>query len=339
LANFICEQIAVSPISIDAFRKAFDEISVNCKAPINQAYLMSDSEAEKLKLEYWYPQGIQLPKNADVRLIEDLFTKRQLFSLSLLFHHIQNISDSKVRDLMRFVFSATLNKTNLTFNSTKGRSASRGDSGIMRLYRYWVPSSTLDLNVWEQFEHKFRNTVKFKLETNLEIGKFYFGNLSVKSCSATSLSGSVARESVDYIYTDPPYGKHIAYLDLSTMWNAWLGFGVTQGTRQLEVIEGGDLGKTKQDYIDLLETSIREMFEVLKFDRWMSIVFAHKDPAYWDAIVKSAQNTGFEYVNTSVQPSTIQSLHKKKNECIPVLALAISQIAINHLSNPKGYPC
>ena len=34
-------------------------------------------------------------------------------------------------------------------------------------------------------------------------------------------------ESIDYIYTDPPYGKKIPYLDLSVMWNAWLDLEVT----------------------------------------------------------------------------------------------------------------
>jgi hypothetical protein len=55
------------------------------------------------------------------------------------------------------------------------------------------------------------------------------------------------------------------------------------------------------------------MFRVLKWDRWLSIVFAHKDPAYWDAIVKAAQKAGFQYVNTAVQPSTTPSMHKRKN--------------------------
>jgi hypothetical protein len=55
------------------------------------------------------------------------------------------------------------------------------------------------------------------------------------------------------------------------------------------------------------------MFRVLKWDRWLSIVFAHKDVAFWDAIMKAAQDAGFEYVNTVVQPSKTPSLHKRKN--------------------------
>jgi DNA modification methylase len=333
LANFICQNIAVSPVDIDAFSAAFNEIERNCKDPINYVYTLSNAEADNLEIEHWYPQGIKLPKNADAEYIEELFTKRQLFSLSLIFHHINKISDSTIKNLMRFSFSATLNKTNLTFSSTQGRLASRGNSGIMHRYRYWIPPVTLDLNTWEQFEQKFRNIVKVKLETNLVIGSYYLDNLSVLELSATNLN-SVSQESVDYIYTDPPYGQHIAYLDLSTMWNAWLGFPVSDQTKELEVIEGGDLEKSKQDYIDLLETSIEQMFQVLKFDRWLSIVFAHKDPAYWDAIVKSAQSAGFEYANSVVQPSTTPSLHKRLN---PLKVLS-GELVLNFrkVRNPKS---
>lgn len=333
MANFICSQIAVSPIKIDDFRAAFDEISINCKYDINQTYSLSDSEAEFLEINYWYPQQIKLPKNADAEYVEQLFTKRQLFSLSLLLHHINQISDNTIRELMRFVFSATLNKTNLTFSSTHGRKASRGNSGIMHRYRYWIPPITLDLNVWEQFEQKFNNTVKFKLETNLLISNSSKENLKIFNLSATNLTKSIPKESIDYIYTDPPYGQHIAYLDLSTMWNAWLNFEVSEQNKELEAIEGGDLNKSKQDYIELLEASIVEMFNVLKFDRWLSIVFAHKDPAYWDAIVKSAQSAGFEYINSAVQPSSTPSLHKRQN---PLKVLS-GELVLNFLKvrNPR----
>jgi hypothetical protein len=117
------------------------------------------------------------------------------------------------------------------------------------------------------------------------------------------------------------------------MWNTWLGFEVTDNAKNSEAIEGGDLAKSKQEYIDLLSESIEEMFKVLKFDRWLSIVFAHKDPAYWDAIVKSAQEVGFEYVNTAVQFSTTPSLHKKKN---PLKVLS-GELVLNFrkVRNPK----
>ncbi len=49
-------------------------------------------------------------------------------------------------------------------------------------------------------------------------------------------------DSVDYIFTDPPYGgAFISYLDLSILWNHWLGFPVTEEALKQETIVGGDL--------------------------------------------------------------------------------------------------
>ena len=41
------------------------------------------------------------------------------------------------------------------------------------------------------------------------------------------------------------------------------------------------------------------MYRVLKFDRWMSFVFAHKDPEFWHLIIGTAESSGFEYAGCS----------------------------------------
>src|SRR5690606_29024671 len=105
------------------------------------------------------------------------------------------------------------------------------------------------------------------------------------------------------IYTDPPYGSKIQYLDLSIMWNSWLDLEVTEQDYELEAIEGGEHNKTREDYSELLTESINEMFRVLKFNRWMSFVFAHKDPAYWHLIVEAAEKAGFEFAGATKQPN------------------------------------
>jgi hypothetical protein len=162
------------------------------------------------------------------------------------------------------------------------------------------------------FEHNSKNPLKAKRETNQAIGKKY-ERLKVIQKSATQLTQVLKSESVDYIFTDPPYGSHIAYLDLSTMWNAWLGFDVKEEDKKLEAIEGGDLDKSRDDYANLLGNSLCEMKEVLKPNGWLSIVFAHKDLSYWRMLVDAAQAAGFGYVNTVVQESFQLSRHKRAN--------------------------
>jgi DNA modification methylase len=314
LANFITWGVAVSPVDIPAFQNTFGSLRDACSKEIDSLYSLSDAEIAAMPVPYWYPKDVRLPSNSDVEYVHENFHRRSLIGLSILLHHINQIEDKTLRELFRLVFAATLNKTNLTFSSTTGRKESRGDSAIFRVYRYWIPKKTIELNVWEQFRLRFSGWVAAKRETNDLIGsRFSATNPLILKASATDLRAEIASESVDYIYTDPPYGAHIAYLDLMTMWDAWLGFEVSESDRALEVIEGGERKKSKQEYVGLLGDSIDEMFRVLKWNRWLSLVFSHKDPAFWEAIVDAAQKAGFEYVNTAVQYSTTPSLHKRKN--------------------------
>jgi len=335
LANFMTEQIASSPIDMNIVADAFSFVAEQCKQAILDSYTITDAEALQLQPPFWYPQEVPLPSNADVNYVHELFTPRNLYALSVLHHYIQQITDSTARNLLLLTFSSTLAKVNRTFISAKGRAESRGGSTIFSIYRYHVPKNPVELNVWEQFEMRFKRIIQAKKETNKEIGdKYTPENFKVYAKSATQLTDVVAPESIDYIYTDPPYGENIAYLDLATMWHAWLGFEVTEEFRNLEVIEGGNLKKSRSEYEELLSISLSEMFQVLKGDRWLSVVFAHKDPALWDTLVKSAQIAGFEYVNTCVQPvAVVWSMHKKKN---PLHVLS-GELVINFhkIENPR----
>jgi hypothetical protein len=158
------------------------------------------------------------------------------------------------------------------------------------------------------------------------------GNVQIVKGTATDLS-FLATESVDYIYTDPPYGKNIPYLDLSAMWHAWLDLDVTEKDYELEAIEGGEHEKSKDDYKKLIAQSIREMFRVLKFDRWLSFVFAHKDPEFWHLIIDTAESCGFEYVGAVPQKNSSSNFHKRQN---PFTVLS-GQLMINFrkTKNPR----
>lgn len=312
LANFICQQVAIAPVDIGSLRKEFNVIEETCRPYIERLYSLTKSEVERQDLNDWYPRGLRLPQNADANTVEELFTQRQLLALSRLYKVIGGVQDSIQRDLLRFTFSAALNKCNLTYSTTKGRSEGRGNSGIMHTYRYWLPKEPVELNVWNEFSQKFKNLIAVKKETNHAIGE-NFQRLRIIHASATRLTESLDSESVDYIFTDPPYGSHIAYLDLSTMWNAWLGFDVKTEDKQLEAIEGGDLNKSRDDYAALLDASLKEMFQVLKWNSWLSIVFAHKDLSYWNVLIEAAQDAGFEYANSVVQESFQFSRHKRAN--------------------------
>ena len=338
LACLITKNIAVSPIDIKLLQKEFNKIKDICKSQIYDIFLMDNKTIEKnfekiiKEKKLWYPIKFPLPQQGSAQAtkgylyVEDIFTKKEIISLALLLKELKKIKDKTFRELFTFTFSATLHYTNKTLRPEKTASSITG------VYRYWVPSKITDVNVWDYFERRFYHTIKGKTETNNLIDGFYKAGDTCKiyNKSATELTNFIPENSVDYIFTDPPYGANIAYLDLSTMWDAWLNFKVTQ--KEKEVVEGGTLKKSQQDYIDLLTESFKQMFYVLKKDRWMSVVFHHKELKLWNAVVNGAKEAGFEYINTVSQPSMNAPTFRKIQS--PLRALA-SELIINFRKSNK----
>lgn len=315
----------ILPVSVNKLVEAFDSVTKKFRR------LKPETEQQIADAlgRYSYPKGIGLAKSADVRTIEKLFSDLQLAQLALLRHLILEIKDEGIRDHLLLSFSSSLNKFNLTFHYTK--STGGGDSGAFRYYRYRIAKRPGQLELMPVFHTKFKRLLGAKEE----LSKLIRGNANgtVVKGSATNLE-FIADESVDYIYTDPPYGDKIQYLDLSVMFNAWLNLEVSEDDYELEAIEGGEHNKTKADYSDLIGQSIAEMFRVLKFDRWMSFVFQHQKPAYWHLIVEAAEKAGFEYAG-AVRQNNGQSSFKKRQHPFTVLSGQLI-ISFKKVRNPKS---
>ena len=210
------------------------------------------------------------------------------------------------------MFSGLLNKINLTYHASEGRSEGRGNSSVFAYYRYRIAKQPATLDMMTYFDSRLKKVVDAKKEIEYKINKNTLLNSQIIQGTATDLS-FIKKESIDYIYTDPPYGKKIPYLDLSVMWNGWLDLEVTEEDYEQEAIEGGEHHKTKDEYNNLIAKSIQEMYRVLKFDRWMSFVFAHKDPEFWHLIVETAEKCGFEYAGAVKQANGQTSFKKRQN--------------------------
>lgn len=326
LSEFIVQNL-IEPIDFGELGDAFRHV----KAQFQKHTPKTKEQIEKALKQYPYPHGVVLPKNSDVPTIEQLFSKRQLAELAYLKFLIQK-EHAEVRGCLMLMFSGLLNKVNLTYHSSKGRSEGRGDSSVFRYYRYRIAPKPAEVDLMKYFESRFKKVVAGKRDLAGLINATTVHNAQVLKGTATDLS-SLRSESVDYIYTDPPYGSKIPYLDLSIMWNCWLDLPVRGEDYANEAIEGGEARKTKQDYSTLLAQSIKEMARVLKYDRWMSFVFAHKDPAYWHLIVDAAESVGFEYAG-AVKQNNGQTSFKKRQNPFTVLS---GQLIINFrkVRNPK----
>lgn len=317
----------IAPVNVNDLISSFQKVveEYNKKQP------KTKEEISDALIKYKHPSGIVLPKGSDVGTVELLFTDKQLAELSLLKYIIKKEKNENIRDSLMLAFSSTLNLINLTTHPS-GQSDITVDSAPMRYYRYRIAPKHKDLNVIDTYTNKFRGVLNAKKDIQGSINESNIKDLQILRGSATNLKG-IPDKSVDYIYTDPPYGKKIPYLDLSIMWNAWLDFDVTKEDYNQEAIEGGKYNKYKDEYNKLIAESIREMYRVLKFDRWMCFVFAHKDPEFWHLIIETAESCGFEYVGAVPQKNG-QTSFKKRQHPFTVLSGQLI-ITFKKVNNPK----
>lgn len=325
-ANFIAECIGDTTIpDLAPLHAAFRRIEAASLERLQTLEAASDRGAARFMSHLNLPKNIRLPKTSDAEFFYDLFTPKQLAGLAVLKEAIDKETVKGIRNALLLAWSASVAKLNRTFLSAKGRAESRGGSSIFSIYRYKLARNSIELPIWETFKGRFLNVIRAKEEVLAAIDHYSRvhsdeppiqsdSHLQVISRDAASLSNLLGEESVDYIFTDPPYGAHIAYLDLSVLWNHWLGFEIGKSQKQSETIVGGSLKHSEDHYKTKLAESVTECAKLLKPDRWFSIVFQHWDPSYFAAILTAAAESNLELkAAITHEQEVIWSMHKKKN--------------------------
>ena len=320
LANFIATQIADTSYDDTMYiRQALGEVQTQCMAQLKRIPSMTEAEVSRALPRVRLPENIELPRNSDAERFYDLFSPKQLLALAWLKEAIDNISDAPARGALLLAWSATLGKLNRTFLSARGRLESRGGSSIFSIYRYKLAGAVVELPAWEVFHERVINVIDGKREVLRQRRLWestggWQGTFEAHCLDIADLPAAIGRK-VDYIFTDPPYGGHIAYLDLSILWNHWLGFRVPMSDREKEIIVGGELRLTEDHYIKRLRESVRVCLSMLKQGRWFSVVFQHWNVRYFEAILEEATEAGAELKAAVTQiGDTIWSMHKKKNK-------------------------
>ena len=96
--------------------------------------------------------------------------------------------------------------------------------------------------------------------------------------------------SIDYIFTDPPFGENIFYADLNFLVESWHRVFTDAGP---EAIIDRFKHKALPEYQHLMQCCFAEYYRVLKPGRWMTVVFSNSKAAVWNAIQVALQQAGF----------------------------------------------
>ena len=145
----------------------------------------------------------------------------------------------------------------------------------------YLPELQSEVNVFDKWKRSARKTVAAG-----EFGRRGQGALSTDDCAAVSLPDG----SIDYVFTDPPFGGNIMYSELNLLSEAWLG--VLTNNRS-EAIVNDSQSKALVQYQRLMEACFQNYARVLKPGRWMTVVFHNSSNAVWNTIQEAIQRSGF----------------------------------------------
>ena len=312
-------------ISYQWYNGKTTEVSYNCTcnterraltkgfSPTDQA-LLDAIERDFTELVRAYDLKLpteELPKNRQINApgyrVIDLFTKRNLLVLGILQKAIEEVVATSVREIMSFIFSSGLVQGSKMIMHAKGQGPG------WKVMGYWIPmdKGSQELNVWHYFSNKYKRVLRGKTETNKLITSSDYRLLQQSSSNLSEINDN----SVDYIFTDPPYGASVPYSEMSALWAAWLGYTMNY-PEEIVISKHEPYNKSLENYRHMLLVAFSEIHKKLKTGAFMSVTFHNKDLHIWQALLYCLRESGFTLVNLVHQPqaklSSSQGLYHKK---------------------------
>ncbi len=263
---------------------------------------------EDMEVPYWYPKDVKFfgdePKRNEKRGIThpyQMFSKRNLIALSMLWHYINEVGREEIKDKLKFAFTGLLFQVSL---QSKWRLS--GGTGI-RTGTLYMPSMVNDLNVFDFLAGRIKDLLGgYKsFEDWLKVKES--GKVTIALQSATDLS-DIGDRTVDYAYYDPPYGANINYSELNLVWESWLS---KKTDTKDEIIENKYQGKDRAKYEEMMYQAVAEVFRVLKPGRWLTIVYSYSDPSMYRTIQNIAHKAGFIDEGEILHVSSARKTHSQ----------------------------
>ena len=145
----------------------------------------------------------------------------------------------------------------------------------------------------------------------------------VKVYEQSSCHVDLPDASIDYAFTDPPFGGNIPYAEVNFINEAWLG---RYTDRTDEVIVSNHQNKTAVEYKELLTRALAELQRILKPDAKATLIFHSASAEVWSALQSAYTSAGLGVVHASVlnktQGSFKQVTTARSVKGDPVLLLA-----------------
>jgi len=228
-----------------------------------------------MKIPCWYPtdrmiEGSESRRNDKFGIthVHHFFTKRNLLVLAYIYNVLKK--DTK----LFFYFTSVIQRASKLFRWSKNQAGPL--SGTM-----YIASNVFETSIFSLLNNKFNLYNVWKIKNN--------NNVILNTASLTDIC-NIKENSIDYIFTDPPFGYNLNYSELNFIWEAWLK---VKTSNKSEAIINKVQNKGLVEYQELMTKCFEEYYRVLKPNRWITIEFHNSKNSVWNAIQESLLRAGF----------------------------------------------
>lgn len=237
---------------------------------------------ENSDIPYWFPaertcdgKETRRNDNAGITNVHQFYTKRNLWILSA-------IKQKCTMPLQHLMFNSQLINISKLNRHRPGVSFPYNPlSGTM-----YIGSQVSEANVFTAYYNKINRLIEaVNMLSNRNL-------LSITSAENSQLSDN----SIDYIFTDPPFGANIDYSELNFIQEAWLK---VKTNNKEEAIENDTQNKGLLEYQNIMQKCFAEYYRVLKPGHWITIEFSNTAASVWNSIQLGLNRVGFVIANVS----------------------------------------
>jgi hypothetical protein len=254
--------------------------------------------------------------------VHHFFLRRAAQALGRLWEKATAEPDPRLRHMLLFFVEqaiwgmSVLNRyKTIMHGRTSSSNVNQYLSGI-----YYVPSQHSEVSPWYNLSNRLERLVNKAFKTSFSTRNNAIANVS------TTANLNIPENSIDYIFTDPPFGENIYYADLNFLVESW---HKVKTNAQPEAIIDKAKGKKLIDYQRLMQRCFEQYYRVLKPGRWMTVVFHNSQNAVWNALQEGMLAAGFVVAD-------VRTLDKQQSSYRQITSTAVKQDLIITAYKPSG---
>lgn len=215
------------------------------------------------------------------------YTKRNIICLSYLYNEIQKYEEKTgLYQSLMFIFTSLYSRSHRMNRYIPKHGRHVGPlSGTL-----YMSSLQVELNVVNIFKDKAKSIIS-------ALSSLKSDTTFISTQSVTDLAKIIPDDSIDYIFTDPPFGDNLPYSELNFIMEDWLRIHTNNKS---EAIINAKQSKSINEYNVLMNEAFKEYFRLLKPNRWITVVFHNSQSKVWTSIQEAITKAGFIISSVSV---------------------------------------